>query len=141
MKREMTEAERHQASECITNQLVEILTDKLRDFFKKEDTFRNLKAAGRKGKTLDRTEKARKKAGDVLLGLVEGIVHPGESATAKWEYEQIAFISLAEQFGYGNGISILARAWAKKNLGNAGMANWLRSMADELESTEPERGN
>lgn len=80
-EKELTEAERHRTTEVVTELLLEILTDRLRNFFKRGDTLRDLKAAGRKGRVIDRAEKARNKAGRELLGVVKGIVHPGERKT------------------------------------------------------------
>lgn len=42
------------------------------------------------------------------------------------------FRALGEQYGYGNGISVLAHAWAERTHGVDGMASWLEAYARGL---------
>ena len=55
----------------------------------------------------------------------------------QWERQRAQFLDLAERFGYGNGLHVIAQGWAQKpSMGAKGMAGWLRSLADSIEKGE-----
>ena len=48
------------------------------------------------------------------------------------------FRDLGERYGYGNGIDVLARAWAEKTLGKQAMGRWLIHFGERLVEEEDE---
>ena len=58
-------------------------------------------------------------------------------ATAPAPHAEDLFRDMGRRHGYGFGITVLAREWARRRDGKKEMAVWLRAFAEELEG-EPE---